>query len=226
MKKIFLTLLPCLALGLASCGDSSYEVHNTYFYPLQSSGIRVYADQQTDTIHLISLDSWTAQSSVSWMTVSPTSATASGTAFTDTRMTLTFEDNATGSIRYGAINVESYSTLGMPVFQYSWLNITRPAAVYYTTEDDVNRKASFPMSIAAAAADTTLIFTVYQDGATLASDADWAVPGTTTFEAGTHTVPLSVAANAADSSRTATLTLTSGTVSSQITLTQAAREDE
>lgn len=227
MKKSLLLLLPCLALGLfTACGDSSYEVHNTYFYPVQASGVRVYADQPTDTIHLISLDSWTATSSVDWMTVTPASFTATG-SFNDTRLTMNFEDNNTGEVRYGYIQVDSYATLGKLVFQYPWLNITRPSAVYYTediTESD-SQMATFYMNLDAAAADTLVAFTVYQDGATLQSDAAWAVPDSTTFSAGSHSIGLTIAANETDSARTAKLTLTSGTVSTTITLNQAVEEE-
>ena len=62
MKKLIASLLPCAALALASCGDSNYEFHQTFFSPLKINGMDFFADQQSDTIHLLSLDSWTLAS--------------------------------------------------------------------------------------------------------------------------------------------------------------------
>ena len=65
MKKLIASLLPCAALALASCGDSNYELHQTFFSPLKINGMDFFADQQSDTIHLLSLDSWTLASTAS-----------------------------------------------------------------------------------------------------------------------------------------------------------------
>lgn len=39
MKKLIASLLPCAALALASCGDSNYELHQTFFSPLKINGM-------------------------------------------------------------------------------------------------------------------------------------------------------------------------------------------
>ncbi|MBQ5909468.1 MAG: hypothetical protein IIW85_03980, partial [Bacteroidaceae bacterium] len=60
MKKVFPLLVSVIALCFAACTESSYEYHQTYFYPQQPGGKMMYADQTLDTTRVISYDSWTA----------------------------------------------------------------------------------------------------------------------------------------------------------------------
>ena len=62
MKKLFQPLALGIILLLAACAESGYETHQTYFFPQYPGGMNFYADQESDTVHLISLDSWTARS--------------------------------------------------------------------------------------------------------------------------------------------------------------------
>ena len=204
MKKLIASLLPCAALALASCGDSNYELHQTFFSPLKINGMDFFADQQSDTIHLLSLDSWTLASTASWMRVTPTSMTIPQYKSADTRLDITTDVNNTGSTRIAYINVTSNVSPSMPVIQRGWLNITQPMP-FYTNTDKVL---------------TTIIFKVYQDGATLSSSAEWITPDSTSFSKGLHKIKVSYTGNNTNAKRNATLTLTSAGVSTDIIVSQ------
>lgn len=222
MKKPLALLLPCAALLLSACNDSSYESHQTYFSPQYPMGMRWYADQQSDTLHVLSLDAWTAHTTADWLTVTPTSGTPSANMGLDVKMSIAATVNNTDEVRGASIVVDSYDQVAMPVYQYPWLNISRPAAVAVGADTSLSKDSyvKFIMDLRATAVDTTIIFTVYQDRATLTSSADWVVPDTTGFDAGTHIVPISIAANHSGNERSALLTLTSAGVSTHITLNQ------
>ncbi|GAY29995.1 kinase suppressor of Ras 2-like [Prevotella sp. MGM2] len=143
-------------------------------------------------------------------------------------MTITNEVNTSGARRVGYIQVKTFTDLGMRVVQNGWLNISSPEPMYSTTpEDNMDNlpanKVYFLLN-AQAKTDTAIVFTVYQDNATLSSSETWAVPETTTFSAGRHNVRISLEPNPTTSSRTATLTLTSAGVNTPISIIQSAKE--
>mgnify|MGYP004491115421 CR=1 FL=1 len=220
MKKLIASLIPCAALALASCGDSNYELHQTFFSPLKANGMEFFADQQSDTIHLLSLDSWTLASTASWMQVSPTSKNIPQYQSADTRLDITTDINNTGSTRIAYINVTSNVSPSMPVIQRSWLNITQPTVFYTNADKELTKQATFPLMLKAAANDTTIVFKVYQDGATLSSSADWITPDSTSFKKGRHEIKVTYTGNNTNAKRNATLTLTSAGVSTDIIVTQ------
>ncbi len=228
MKKTLLSLLPCAALLFASCGDSEYEVHETYFYPQKPNGIRVYADQQQDTIRLYSIDAWTLTSTTpEWLTVTPTSSIAINGSAGSTRLNLDMEKNATGQPRWGYIRVQAYDQIAMPVIQYSWLNVRQPDPQYYTVSEDLNNniedtRVRFDIQLKAQPVDTAIVFTVYQNDATLASSAEWVTISGTQFTTGQHRVKVFIAENEGTDKRNATLTLTSGGISTPINIEQSA----
>lgn len=220
MKKLIASLIPCAALALASCGDSNYELHQTFFSPLKAGGMEFFADQQSDTIHLYSLDSWTLATTASWLKVTPTSLNIPQYQSADKRLDITTDINTTGETRIALINVTSNVSPSMPVIQRYWLNITQPTAYYSNTDREATKTATFPLMLKSAANDTTIVFKVYQDGATLSSSADWITPETTTFDRGTHKVKVNFTGNNTAAKRNATLTLTSAGVSTDIVVTQ------
>lgn len=228
MKKNLQALLPCaIALLLVSCNDSTYETHQTYFYPQAPNGMVFYADQTQDTIHVISLDSWTASISATgdWLSVNPTSGTVVNMQNSDTRLDVTTKVNDTGKVRIGYILVNGYDQVGMPVVQNYWHNITQPSAVNTSSTvitDPTERKVAFPMSLKATSADTSVVFTVYAD-AQLASEETWIKPETTSFTPGKHKVKVSVGNNATGEARTGKLILTSSGISTPILFNQEAK---
>ena len=76
------------------------------------------------------------------------------------------------------------------------------------------------MSAQGHANDTTIIFKVYQDGATLSSSAEWITPDSTSFSKGLHKIKVSYTGNNTNAKRNATLTLTSAGVSTDIIVSQ------
>jgi len=233
MKKYLIPSLLCTIALATSCGDTSYEHHQTTFYPLRSEGMILYADQEKDTTHIISYDSWTASVSDSWLSVSPTEGKVTANAYADTKLIVTAQPNTTGAVRSSYLIVNAYDQVAMPVRQYYWLNITRPAAIITSTDVTTSKAtesdyyasitATFPMNVTAAAADTSVVFTVYRDKATLVPTDSWIKPEESTFAVGQHTVKLALEANTTAESRTGTLTLTSGGISTPIIIVQAAK---
>lgn len=226
MKKAFLSLLPALALFFTACDDSSYEQHQT----IAPGMMGLFADQTQLNFPVISLDSWTANLASDWLTMSPTSATVTqGTTlrYDTTYVALTASScNTTGVTRKATIGISANDYLTVPVYQYYWLNISSPSAVYTNSTDPnallENIKVVFPMALTAAATDTAIVFTTYQTNATLSSDADWLTPASKEFAAkGQHTARFTVTANTTGEARTGNLRLTSGGVSTDIVVTQA-----
>ncbi len=227
MKTFRNLLMAGAVVALASCGDSTYEVHQTFFYPQIPGGMQFYADQTYDTLHVYSLDSWTAALTQDWLDVTPKSYTVAPMTNADTRLTVTTAPNTTGEVRTASLVVSSYDVISMGITQYPWLNIIFPNAIYDNGDpigdnDPTQLSARFELPLRATTSDTTVVFRVYQDNATLQSDADWLTPEETTFSAGRDTVRLTVTPNQTAATRTGRLTLTSAGVSSVITVTQPA----
>lgn len=227
MKTLRNLLWAGLTLALISCDESSYEVHQTFFYPQQPGGMQLYADQPSDTIHVYSLDSWTASVSQDWMSVSPDAFTVAPMMNADTRLTVSVTPNTTGALRVGYLVVNAHDAISMAVNQFPWLNIILPEPVYYNGTpagdgSETTTRARFDLRLNSTTQDTIAVFRVYRDGATLQSDAEWLQPDRTTFNAGRDTVRLSVEPNQTGTARSARLTLTSAGVASDITVTQPA----
>lgn len=226
MKKITLSLLAVLALLVAACDNGSYELHQTFFYPQRPGGMVLYADQESDTVRLYSLDPWKASTQQSWLKVTPTETPmVNGEPSLSTLLTITTGTNTTGARRVGGVEVQSYDYVAMPVAQNAWLNITVPAPTYDTADGKLTAmleadKVRFTLN-AKADADTSVVFKVYQDGATLQSDAAWLMPEESVFDAGEHKVRLALERNNTGAPRAAMLTLTSGGVSTPVTVVQA-----
>lgn len=226
MKKNLHLLVTSALLLLTACTESNYEMHQTYFYPQHPGGMNFFADQLSDTVHIVSFDSWTARSATSWISVSPESEEVPAGYIGDTRLTIKTEANTTGKNRSGFFEVKSYSNIGMAVNQSHWLNIEHPRPIYNAAVDFSDKVASFKMDVFAHTADTTITFTVYQNAATLVSDADWFVPKAGSFEKGKHEVSITVTPNTSNQERTAKLTLTSGGISTPIQIIQQAKKEE
>lgn len=229
MKKVSSLLLSAIALCFAACSESSYEYHETYFYPQQPGGKTMYADQTLDSTRVISYDSWTLQSSADWLTLTPTEQHIPGGYGMNVLVKLMATPNTTGATRHSVMQLSSFDPLAMDVYQTSWLNILWPSASYTTKPGAGNdgspigmmdKEASFAGTISADTTSMKVKFRVYADGAKLVSDAAWLVQKDTTYAAGTHEALLAVEPNASATPRTATLTLTSNGVSTPIKITQ------
>lgn len=224
MKKISTLWLGIATLLACACSENGNEFHQTYFYPQTPSGLLLYADQETDSVALISYDSWTASPSAEWFAITPTSLTVPPGYSSRQRIDITTTPNTTGQLRRGVIQVDSYAKLGMAVSQTSWLNITSPSARYDNgTDGESPVSASFAMTVKADTTAASVSFQVFKDGATLSSSDAWiTVPGDI-YTAGSHKVTLTVEPNRTTEKRRATLTLTSNGVSTPVEVTQNGR---
>ncbi len=240
MKKLLFPAL-LLVLSLTAC-DSENEFHQTSF---DRTNIVMYADQQRDSVLLYYADDWTATlSDASWLTLLKVEQDAEGNIISQTPVT-TLSDvmpedallmsqpifvgadaNTTGRIRYTKIQVQSHENAEIVVNQLPLLNITYP---YYSYKEGTELNKDNIAFIGSYKADATageVVFTVYRDDATLTTNQEWCTPDATTFEAGKHTVALELQPNTTGESRTATLTLTSGGVTSDITIVQSNEKSE
>lgn len=215
-------ILPIVCLLFTACDDSSYERHQT----IAPNMIGLYADQTQITFPVISLDSWTSNLTSEWLSMSPTLANVAQDKVDTTSVRLTAAStNTTGKTRVSTIGINANDYLSIPVYQYYWLNVSTPAAVYINNTDPnaalEDIKVVFPMSLKATAVDTAIVFTTYQSAVTLSSDVDWLTPALTEFTSGNHIARFAVTANSSSDSRTGNLRLTSGGVSTDIVVTQA-----
>ncbi len=235
MKKVFPLLVSVMALCFAACTESSYEYHQTYFYPQQPGGKMMYADQTLDTTRVISYDSWTAQTTADWLLLTPTEQHIPAGYGMNTLVKLTCAPNTTGQTRHAAILLKSFDSLAMDVYQTAWLNIIWPSPVYINKPEAVgdastgtimDKQVSFMTTLSADTTSMKVKFRVYADGATLQSDAAWLVQKDTVYAAGTHEALLSVEPNASAAPRTATLTLSSNGVSTPIKVTQKEKQQQ
>ena len=229
MKKISFLLLSALTLLFAACSESTFEMHQTNFWPQRPDGMKFYADQVYDTTQVYSLDPWTAEIDAKepWFTISPTSGDARPGTSALTKMDIKMPQNNTGKNRAGRIVVHTYenNTVVMPVYQSSWLNIMYPAPVY---EGDTyeNRTASFELLVTAKDVKSEITFHTYQDNGKLTSDSEWVTPKETTFKKGHHAVELAIEPNTSKVERKAMLLLTSGDVTTAIFVKQAGKKED
>lgn len=223
--KLRKLLFPALAgvavlFSMVAC-DNENEFHSVYF-PVNPLGAQtLYADQEVDTIYLYSTDSWQASPVGGWFTITPTSLTMSATTLPLHKIVLTTTPNTSGSARNGSLQVSAHDNIQLGIYQTAVLHIIAPSGVV-----DEDNKPLFKQSIAATAGTAMMKFHVYKDGATLSTDSQWLMPFETTFNAGEHEVTLTAEANTSTQERTATFTLTSNGVSTNILYTQAGQTAE
>ncbi len=232
MRLKHIAPLLLVVLGFSACSEASQDFHFTYFTP---TGNKVfYADQQTDTVHLVSTDPWTASSSASWFTFTPNSGKPSGSQVSsDTRLNFTFDANTTGSIRFAVINVNSENSIALPVYQLPWLRVSRPEPTYLNDNNvQVNALEASQMIcrlnvLAASQSDSVKVYN-YQPGARLTVTGNgWIAALDTTFSStGMHVVKLSYQPNTTAQEREAKLTFTSAGVSQEIVLVQGKKSEE
>ena len=86
-------------------------------------------------------------------------------------------------------------------------------------------KVAFPMDLKYTAADTSVVFTVYQDNATLKTTDEWIHLAGETFDAGDLTVKVQVDANNGTTARNGVIRLTSGGISTDILVRQGTEKE-
>lgn len=228
MKIIFLYTLLLSILG--SCSESEFEFHQTYFTPQEPNGKILYADQTKDSTLLVSYDPWKATLEFTdaneWFTITPNECEfEKGTQYKETKMYITTTPNTSGKTRTGHVHIntydiKSYYLVGLNVTQHPWLNITLPHGIW----NEEKGMETFTYNIHTPDEQNVVVsFTVYDNNATLTSNAEWLKPQSVSITAGKqHTVTVNITENTDTSApRTATLTLKSNGIETPITVTQA-----
>ncbi len=219
-KIVHLFLALVVAFNMMSCGDSHESFDVLAIYPVLADYHVIYADQTEDSIQILSSQDWTASLTASWISMDAFDMIGKISSQKDGYWPLAvyFSENATGELRYGALQVNSNGkTAGHPFVQTYWLNIQQPEATY---TDDNYTKVAFIETISKSDTQAPIAFTLYSNG-TLSSDAAWATPDSTSFEAGYTETNVTCEENETGSLRTANLTLKSGTgISTVIKLIQ------
>ncbi len=224
MKKIHhLFLLLATLAGLTSCNESSNSYDVLAIYPILADYHIIYADQTEDTVVVYSTRDWTATCSTNWLSMSPfdMSGQVGKEGYYSKALPVLFRENTTEQARIANLQVTSNGKkVDHPFFQTYWLNIEEPAGNYSTAEKAENLKVTFTKVIDKDATSAPIAFTLY-NGGTLSSDAAWAVPDSTTFEAGPTETNITCETNQTGVARTAHLTLTSASgISTVIQLQQ------
>ena len=188
----------------------------------------MYADQVKDSVHIFYADAWTGiLNESSWLTMTPNSGEVErGAMLMVAPIYFTAEPNTTGHVRFANLIVRSHEDGALTITQLPVLNIVYPYYQFKQGNEISSDNIEYVAYYAATATEGEIRFVVYRDDATLTSDQAWCQPERTTFEAGEYTLKLTLLPNPSTEIRTATLTLTSGGVSTPITIVQTSGEDD
>ncbi len=226
MKQILTLALTVILTGsIAGCQLDEPTYGQLGIVPTYSGGIRMYADQVFDTTYRVSSTSdWTLTSQPSWLSISPQSGAVEAGTIAFHKLTLTPSLNTTGTTRTGTINVSSKDGYGvaMPIIQYGFLNVTRPAVSYNSDSNSF----LFRQLLTDAARTDSVSVKLYSETATITSDRSWVtVQADSTYPTGLNQMYYTVSANTSDTTRTANLTLTTASgIKTVINLIQYAKQ--
>lgn len=231
-----LLLLPALIglLLLGSCNsDSETNFHRLALGPTVNGEIRWYADQTTDTLRLVSTDSWhlnltytTPADSTRLLFAPRRFDLPAGTAASQSLpLIVRLSPNTLGRTLAGTLTLTAATPVLRPIevhfFQFPHHNVDYPIAQY----DDATESTVFVENYRAADTKAYLRFTLYDRDTPshrLTSDASWlTVPNSLAQPGpGRHQVTLTMQPNLNLPARTAHLTLTTGSVTTRIAITQ------
>ncbi len=246
LLSVTLAALSTVAV-FSSCGNSSDEYHQFNIYPLRSEGFVEFADQSTDSTHIVSTDTWSLTSQADWLTTTtqgnktaPFTIEVPQGYISSTPLYFTMQSNLTGQSRTALVQATStgknMGTMSILIKQLPYLNITTPSpkqasdGTYSWTLSGISSDGKFHTTDNSGKDISTtpyITFIVYTDNATLTSSAEWlnilAVENGSSnlYKAGEKSkVELYLTENTTGQERSATLTLTSAGVSTTITVTQ------
>lgn len=224
MKHISLILSVVAAgvLTLTSC-KSEFEQHVMQFAPMKPNMV-AYADQASDTIHVLSTDAWKLTVDNSWLAVTPNEMTPKYKgALYNTLLKLAFTVNTDRLTRQTIFHVQGGHTINMPVVQVGWLNISSPAATYKDLNNDkLNDRAYYKVNLDAKTTALPFYFTTYTNGAMVQTNATWIQVPTAAQTAGYHPLSLTITPNTTRVERAGQITLTSAGITDTIEVVQAA----
>ncbi|EHG23750.1 hypothetical protein HMPREF9332_00564 [Alloprevotella rava F0323] len=220
--SLILSVVAAGVLTLTSC-KSEFEQHMMQFAPMKPNMV-TYADQTSDTIHVLSTDAWKLTVDDSWLAVTPNEMTPKYKgALYNTLLKFAFTANTNRLTRQTYFHVKGGHTINMPVVQVGWLNISAPAATYKDLNNDkVNDRAYYKVKLDAKATALPFYFTTYTDGAMVQTNAAWIQVPTAAQTAGYHPLSLTITPNTTKFERAGQITLTSAGITDTIEVVQAA----
>ena len=234
MKTLHFLSYICIACLCTACYDGDDSFH---YLSIPTKSV-VYADQTTDTLNIISSDSWTASQKANWLSMEYDKYENKSASGASKMVPLILQPNTTGQVRGTYIKVTSNKkSLSRSKVQVYWMNIIRPQAQYtgethnagaWTMSDNISElKASFNHTDSISVERDSIMFFLYDKSATVQSDADWITLENTEFTRPAGDIVrlkkayYKLSRNTTNANRTATLTITSSNgVSTPITITQ------
>lgn len=220
MKKLplFLALTLCASVFLAGCSKDDPDMHtlNIRAVSSDSNPIGYYADQTSDSVEVVSTDSWNANTNCDWIKFRQTALSTVGYKFAyvygqalSKKERIVLDANTTGEDRMTTINVEANGKkVGLVVKQLGHLNVTEPAK-----SQTVNTPL-FVMRLNGGAASAKVAFTVY-DRTRITTEDTWITVSGDVFEGTCKGVAfetsVSLASNTTGVERTGKVTLVSAT---------------
>ena len=179
-KQLFFAALAGLALS--SCSDEKNEYHMFAMPVPEGSQAILYADQERDSMVIISTDSWviTPQGG-DWLSFSETSYDIP-VGYQATRVIgLTFPANTSGESRTVEAWVKANGRSYMKQFtQRPYMNIVRPMPVA-GDEGDVAEHPDFVLTDSFNVTRDSIEFYTYAQSVELESNAEWLTPGVITI---------------------------------------------
>ena len=222
-------LLACSMISLfLSCAGNP---ENHQLAPVNGASI-LFADQTVDSILFYTFDSWSVTSQSDWITIEGQSHGEFTYDYTKRylcRVDVSLLPNTTGRTRRGLALVKSYDySYSFPFYQLGMLEVSHPAYTvesYYSESSTLPEVTSFVLTDSAHWTADSICFTVHNNWELKPSDGalpDWLVlEGATSGLPGKGEVRLTLTSNTdTENERKATLQLTSGEVSNQITVRQ------
>lgn len=227
MKKFSLVSLVAALLGFASCSsDSSMTMDQLGLYPIVSNGYQyVYADQTVDSVTVVATQPFTLKidGNPQWMSLSKDQGrwNWSAHAAENRQLFLYFTPNTTNEVRTTIIRLsDAVYSVGRPVIQTYWLNVTTPQAAF--TNKESMQGVYFMQTVDRDSTSTQFNFNIHEASAVLTTASDWVEPSRYVAKKGANTVNLTFEKNTTGNDRDAVYELmTESDITTKITLRQS-----
>ena len=220
--SLILSVVEAGVMTLKSC-KSEFEQHVMKYAPMKANMV-AYADQASDTIHVLSTDAWKLTVDNPWLAVTPNEMTPKYKgALYNTLLKLAFTVNTDRLTRQTIFHVQGGHTINMPVVQVGWLNFSSPPATYNDlTIDRLNDRAYYGVKLDPKTTALPFYFTTYTTGEMGQTNATWIQVPTAAQTAGYHPLSLTITPNTTRVERAGQITLTSAGITDTIEVVQAA----
>lgn len=216
MKHFFYSaVIALMAVALTTAcnsgGDTEYHALRVNSQASNNLPVIYYADQQADSLEIVSTDSWKSNTACEWIkfkkTMLPSFSQIVNYVYGNEVMSteaIIIEPNTTGKNRNTIIQFDANNrTVGLAVSQMGHINIIDP--MLSQTPDQ-----GFIKTIDAKATSTTTTFNTYAP-ARLQTTTEWISVPDEQFETGRHTATITIQPNTTGIERTAIVTLVSTT---------------